>query len=110
MSVLRGERSGPRIACAGVPLSFVTNQPEVGMLFMNDWAPTTLIRPPLGQNEAATLAKQNAELRRHVDELRALLPVLRAEAAELREENAWQKRWIKELREAVAALTGSDAA
>ena len=51
-----------------------------------------------------------AALRRQDEELRALLPALRAEAAALREENAWQKRWIKELREAVATLTGPEAA
>jgi predicted nucleic acid-binding Zn-ribbon protein len=62
------------------------------------------------QNDTAALRKEIAALRRQGEELRALLPALRAEAAALREENAWQKRWIKELREAVATLTGPEAA
>lgn len=61
------------------------------------------------KNDVVTSPDECAGLRRQVEELRALLPALRAEADTLREENAWQKRWIKELREAVAALTGQDA-
>ena len=63
----------------------------------------------MNDNDLATLKKENVQLRRHIEELRALLPTLRVEAAKLREEIAWQKRWIKELREAVAALTGPAA-
>jgi len=59
-------------------------------------------------DDPATLRKENAQLRRQIEELRTLLPTLRTEAAELREQISWQKRWIKELREAVAALTGPD--
>ena len=62
----------------------------------------------LMNDDPARLRKENAQLRRQIEELRALLPTLRTEATALREENAWQKRWIKELREAVAALTGPD--
>jgi peptidoglycan hydrolase CwlO-like protein len=62
----------------------------------------------MNDNDLATLKKENVQLRRHIEELRALLPTLRTEAAELREQISWQKRWIKELREAVAALTGPD--
>jgi predicted nuclease with TOPRIM domain len=69
---------------------------------MNDLSAVT-------QNDTATLQGEIAALRRQTEELRALLPALRAEATVLREENAWQKRWIKELREAVAALTGPEA-
>jgi len=64
----------------------------------------------LMNDDPATLRKENAQLRRQVEELRALLPTLRAEATALREQIAWQMRWIKELREAVATLTGPDAA
>jgi hypothetical protein len=71
-------------------------------LTMNDLSAVT-------QNDTATQWEEIAALRRQAEELRALLPALRAEATALREENAWQKRWIKELREAVAALTGPDA-
>jgi cell division protein FtsB len=56
------------------------------------------------------LEEQNAQLRRYAEELRALLPALRAEAEALRKENAWLKRWVKELREGLAALTARDAA
>ena len=73
---------------------------------MNDLSAVTHI----SQLRAEPLVTEIAGLRRQVEELRALLPALRAEAAALREENAWQKRWIKELREAVATLTGPDAA
>lgn len=75
---------------------------------MNDLSPGTL-RARRAKNDPATqLKEENAQLRRQIEELRALLPTLRAEATSLREENAWQKRWIKELREAVAVLTGPD--
>jgi hypothetical protein len=37
---------------------------------VNDWAATTHIRQPRGQNEVAILAEENAKLRRHVDALR----------------------------------------
>jgi hypothetical protein len=70
----------------------------------------TLIRPRRAQNDPATLRDENAQLRRQVQELRALLPTLRTEATALREQIAWQMRWIKELREAVATLTGPEAA
>jgi hypothetical protein len=60
----------------------------------------------LMNDDPARLRKENAQLRRQIEELRALLPTLRTEATALREENAWQKRWLKELREAVAILTG----
>jgi hypothetical protein len=84
-------------------LSFFGN----GSLSMNDFSTVTQNTGRLrAQNDTATLREESAPLRRQVEELRALLPALRAEADALREENAWQKRWIKELREAVAALTG----
>lgn len=77
---------------------------------MNDLSVVTYDISQRAQSDAAPLGAEIAGLRRQVEELRALLPALRAEAAALREENAWQKHWIKELREAVAALTGPDAA
>jgi uncharacterized membrane protein len=77
---------------------------------MNDLSKVTEIRQLRAENDTATLLEKIASLRRQVEELRALLPALRAEAAALREETTWQKRWIKELREAVATLTGLDAA
>ena len=76
---------------------------------MNDLSMVTHISQLRAQNYAEPLGTEIAGLRRQVEELRALLPALRAEATALREENAWQKRWIKELREAVAALTGPEA-
>ena len=77
---------------------------------MNDLSMVTHISQLRAQNYAEPLGTTEiAGLRRQVEELRALLPALRAEATALREENAWQKRWIKELREAVAALTRPDA-
>jgi hypothetical protein len=53
-------------------------------------------------DDTATLAAEHAGLQRYIEELRALLPALRAEVATLREEKTWQKRWINELREAIA--------
>ena len=55
------------------------------------------------------VGEENGRLRRHTEELRALLPALRADADALRQENAWLKRWVKELREALAALSARDA-
>jgi hypothetical protein len=51
------------------------------------------------------LEEETVQLRRYVEELRALLPALRAETDELRKENVWLKRWVKELKEGLAALT-----
>jgi len=55
----------------------------------------------MNDNDLATLRKENVQLRRHIEELRALLPTLRTEAAELLERISWQKRWIKELQRAL---------
>jgi len=61
-------------------------------------------------DDPGKLRKENAQLRRQIEELRALLPTLRTEATALREQITWQNRWIKELREAVVVLTGPDVA
>jgi hypothetical protein len=50
---------------------------------MNDLSKVTHIRQLRAENDTATLPDKSAPLLRQVEELRALLPALRAEAAAL---------------------------